>query len=546
MGLRFIRLFIYSVFSFILEKIKKIYFTTKYYNNSLRVSPPSRSYDMNNVPLLLELEDKNEKRLELLNRFHKNIWKLDNIGKKHLIELNKFNWLSKLDIKNQKNLVKNIILAWLKKNQNYNEKNWHHTITANRIIFLICCSHFTIRHDDMVYRAAITNNIVKQALHLNKNLAFINNKLDKIFILTALILVSVTFEGNQKLFQTSIKNLSNEIKGIVDRNGFVESKNPEDQFWLTHHLVLIREFLIFSQNTVPEFLDHNIQKIGSSYKGLLFSNNFLPLFNGCKDRDTSEFNKFLKAKNYKFDKKTKAHSYLIAKVKKFEIALDANNPPSDLNSQNYQAGCLSFEFLYGGKKVISNCGSANNFGGELPYLSQTTAAHSTLTINDTSSCLFQKNSLIRSYYGNSLIQKLKVYKKDLNTDKDTISIIAGHNGYQKNYNTMYERKIVVQENEGKLAGNELIIVAKKDLTFLNFALRFHILPDNKLIQTQGGDILLSVNNQGWKFKSSHTIKIEDSLYFAHQDKISESKCILVEGTLKDKVNNINWTLEKSN
>ena len=72
-------------------------------------------------------------------------------------------------------------------------------VTANRIIFWICCSHFTIRHDDMVYRAAITNNIVKQALHLNKNLAFINNKLEIIFILSALILVSVTFEGNQKL-----------------------------------------------------------------------------------------------------------------------------------------------------------------------------------------------------------------------------------------------------------------------------------------------------------------------------------------------------------
>ena len=148
----------------------------------------------------------------------------------------------------------------------------------------------------MVYRAAITNNIVKQALHLNRNLAFINNKLDKIFVLTALILVSVTFEGNQKLFQTSIKSLSNEIKGIADRNGFVESKNPEDQFWLIHHLVLIREFLIFSQNTVPEFLDHNIQKIGSNYKGLLFSNNFLPLFNGCKKETPQNLINFLKRK----------------------------------------------------------------------------------------------------------------------------------------------------------------------------------------------------------------------------------------------------------
>ena len=546
MNLSFIRLFIYSLGNLFLEKIRKIYFTTKYYNNSLKVTPPSRSYDMNNVPLLLELEDKNNKRIELINRFQKNVWKLENIGEKNLSELHKFTWLSQLDIKNQKKTAKDIIVEWLIKNNTYNEKNWHHVITANRLIFWICCSHFTIRNDDMVFRAKITNNIVKQALHLNKNLTFIHNKLDKILVLASLVLVSVTFEGNQKLFQNTIKNLSNEIKNIIDKNGFVESKNPEDQFWLLHHLILTREFLIFSQNTVPEFLDQNIQKIGDNYKSLLLSNNHLPLFNGAKNRDTLEFNKFLKAKNYKFEKKNKSHAYLISKIKKFEIALDANNPPTDLNSQNYQAGCLSFEFIYNGKKVISNCGSAHNFKGDLPYLSQTTAAHSTLTINDTSSCLFQKNKLIRSFYGNSLLQKLKVYKKDLNTDKDTISIISGHNGYQKKYNTLHERKIVIQENEGKLTGDELLIVAKKDLAFLNFSLRFHITPESKLIQTQGGDILLSVDNQGWRFRCSHPVKIEDSLYFAHYDKILESKCVLVEGVLKDKVNNINWTLEKAN
>ena len=75
MNLSFIRLFIYSLGNLFLEKIRKIYFTTKYYNNSLKVTPPSRSYDMNNVPLLLELEDKNNKRIELINRFQKNVWK---------------------------------------------------------------------------------------------------------------------------------------------------------------------------------------------------------------------------------------------------------------------------------------------------------------------------------------------------------------------------------------------------------------------------------------------------------------------------------------
>ncbi len=546
MNPRFVRLFIYSVGNMFLKKIQEIYFATDYYNNSLKVTPPSRSYDMNNVPLLSELEDKNKKRIELINRFKSNIWKFDSLGKKHSSKLNNFSWLSQMDIKKHKNLTKNIILEWLKKNHNYNQKNWCHNITATRLIFWICCSHFTIRSDDIIFRAAVTNNIIKQALHLNNNLTFIHNKLEKIFVLTALILVSVTFEGSQKLFQTSMKNLSNEIKNLIDRNGFVESKNPEDQFWLLHHIILIKEFLIFSQNNVPDFLDEHLQNVGSNYKGIVLSNNNLPLFNGTKNKDMTEFNKFIKAKGYKFEKKTNTHFYLISKIKKFEIILDANNPPSDLNSQNYQAGCLSFEFFYNGKKIISNCGSASNFGGELPFLSQTTAAHSTLTINDTSSCLFQRNRLIRSFYGNSLLHKLKVYKKDLNTDKDTISVIAGHNGYQKKYNALYERKIVISESNRTISGDELIIIAKKNLVFLNFSLRFHVTPNSKLIKTQGGDILLSVDNQAWKFKTSHNTKIEDSLYFANYDKILESQCILVEGVLKNKINSIKWTLKKTN
>lgn len=546
MNPRFLRLFIYSIGNLLLEKIYHLYFHTKYYNDSLKVTPPSRSYDMNNVPLLNELEDKNIKRIELVKKFQKNIWKLDNLGQQNLDELHKFSWLSSLDIKNDKKFVQGIILEWLKNNKNFNEKTWKHNVASSRLIFWICCSHFTTRSEDMVFRSALTNNIIKQAFHLNKNLNFIHNNLDRIYVLASLILTSVTFEGSQKLFQSSIKNLSNEIKNIVDKNGFVQSKNPEDQFWVLHHLILVKEFLIFSQNTVPEFLDQQIQKVGSNYKGLVLSNDRLPLFNGAKDRNTFEFNKFLKIKNYKFDKKTTAHSYLISKTKKFEIALDANDPPSDLYSHNYQAGCLSFEFLYNGKKILSNCGSANNFGNELSYLSQSSAAHTTMTINDTSSCLFQKNSLIRHYYGNSLIQKLKVYKKDLNTEKGIISIIAGHNGYQKQYNTMYERKIIIEEEKGQISGNELVIVAKKDLAFLNFSLRFHLTPEAKVIQTQGGDILVSVDNHGWRFKSSLDVKIESGLYFGSYDKVFDTKCVLIEGTLKDKVNNINWALEKTN
>ena len=64
-------------------------------------------------------------------------------------------------------------------------------------------------------------------------------------------------------------------------------------------------------------------------------------------------------------------------------------------------------------------------------LSRSTAAHSTLYINDTSSCTFQKNESINKIYGSSLVEKHKVTNKNYLENKDFYSIVASHNGYEK-------------------------------------------------------------------------------------------------------------------
>ena len=72
-------------------------------------------------------------------------------------------------------------------------------------------------------------------------------------------------------------------------------------------------------------------------------------------------------------------------------------------------------------------------------------------------------------------------------------------------------------------------------------------PNTKLIKTQGGDILLSLSNQGWKFTCDKgNLKIENNLYFANYEKVVVSQCIVVEGELNDSLNKIYWTLEKTN
>ena len=547
MNYRFINLFIASIYKYLKEKIKQIYFSTSLYNKTLSVVPPTRSYDMNNIPLLQEIIDQDEKIINIIKEFSKNIWKLDNIGNNNIHKLNAFSWLPLFDVKKDKVLVKNLILEWLKKYENYNSNAWSLNLISKRIIFWICCSHFTVRSEDLVFRNRVINSIIKQSFHLNKNINLLSKPIDRVFALVSLVLTSITFEGYQKLFQVSLKNLNTEAKSMIDKNGFVLSKDPEEQFWLLHHLFIVKEFLIFSQNTSPEFIDNLIVSVGNNLLGLYYSNNEIPLFNGSKKLNIENFNKLLKLKNYNFEKKNITHSYLYTKIKKFELMMDANNPPPDFKSQNYQSGCLSFEFLYNGEKIITNCGSAKNFSDNLSIISQSTAAHSTITINDTSSCLSQQNKLIKKYFGNSLKRKLKVYKKDIMKSKHFATVSAGHNGYNSNYNCLYERKITINDLEHKLLGEELIIITKKSNKNINYALRFHVIPETKLLQTQGGDILLSLHNQGWKFQTNKSnLKIEKNLYFANYDKIIESQCIVIEGKLNESLNKIEWSLEKTN
>ena len=111
-----------------------------------------------------------------------------------------------------------------------------------------------------------------------------------------------------------------------------------------------------------------------------------------------------------------------------------------------KAGCLSFELISNKQKVICNSGYGKYLSLKLLTLSRSTAAHSTLYINDTSSCIFQKNKSINKVYGNSLVQRHKVINKNYTEDKDFYSIVASHDGYEKKFGYIHTRSIKISKN----------------------------------------------------------------------------------------------------
>jgi uncharacterized heparinase superfamily protein len=530
------------------DRLREKKFRSSNYNVSLGGIQPHRIYESSNIFLIQDLINNDPIILNSVRRFTTNIWKITNLENDKEKKLHDFSWLPALNIKTEKELGCLIVDQWINNFSNYNEKYWTLDIITMRLINWISSYDIIFKNSDLIFRSKVINNIVKQSKHLFKNINLINNGIEKIKSLAALILVGNSFEQYEECTQFGLKNLEDEISNFINKDGFVKTKNPEDLFWTLYFLVLVKEWLILSRKQTPAFINIYINSLGICFKFLRFSNGDLPLFNGANQINTERFYEYLESRGYEFENmKNTFCGYAKIKSKKIEIFIDSNNPPTMLHSKNYQAGPLSFELVSNGIKFICNSGSGKNLDEELCYLSFSTAAHSTVTINDTSSCIFQKNKLIRKYFGNSLIEKHKIFKKEFKSDKEFVQCIIGHDGYQERFKILHERQITLFKNKSHIEGIDNLNCKNLKYKNLFFNVRFHIHPDIRITKTMGNDIFLSsTNGEGWIFRSPQIpAKIEKNLYFGNPNNIRESSFILLEGNIENENTNIIWHLEKA-
>ena len=356
------------------------------------------------------------------------------------------------------------------------------------------------------------------------------------------------FKENDSHYKIGIKELEKIIKNYFDENGFPKSRNPEEVFISIKYLILIREWFKEAQKPIPEFLNEIIYKCGYCYAILCCSNKQFPLFNGATEINHKDYDIFLKNQKYKFINKNHEVADLIKiKKKKFEFFIDCGNPPSNNFAKYYQAGCLAFELISSKQKVICNSGFGKYLSSKLTSLSRSTAAHSTLYLNDTSSCIFEKNESINKVYGNSLVQKHKIINKNYTEEKDFYFVEASHNGYEKKFGYIHTRSVKILKKEDKIFGKDELKKTKNYSNSLFYFVRFHIYPNTKIVKTKAGNsILISLaNGEGWLLKSeTNDFEIEKNIFLGNKNKIINNESVSISGTINKEIISIKWLIER--
>ena len=168
-------------------------------------------------------------------------------------------------------------------------------------------------------------------------------------------------------------------------------------------------------------------------------------------------------------------------------------------------------------------------------------------MNDTSSCSFQKNKSINKIYGNSLVQKHRVFNKNYIETKDFYSISATHNGYENNFGYLHTRSVKILKTEDKIFGEDNLKKTKNYSGPLIYFIRFHIYPGTKIVKTKAGNsVLISLsNNEGWLLESqTNNFEIEKNIFFGNKNKILNNESIFISGTIEDRTITVKWILKK--
>ena len=549
-SLKSIKLYFFSIFKLFFLNFRTFYYKSSYYNKKLITFIPDRIFYTPSTFLSASLSTISNDFYKIANATPELLWQTNLKDKLKFENLHSFLWLARVDRKNNKIITKDIIRSWINIFSNYNPNTWKMDIIAKRIIAWASNTDITLENSDKEYRDRFFLSIIKQSNFLSKNLNSLFHGSNKIICCAAIMLSGMIFKENESSYKVGIKELERIVKNYFDENGFPKSRNPEEVFICIKYLILIREWHKEAQRPIPDFLNEIISKCGNCYSMLSCSNKQFPLFNGATEINYKDYDVFLKTLKYKFTNKNYEISDLIKiKKNKFEFFIDCGNPPPNIFAKYYQAGCLAFELISKKQKVICNSGYGKYLSPKLTEISCSTAAHSTLYINDTSSCIFQKNKFINQIYGNSLIQKHRIIEKNYSENKDFYIIAASHNGYEKKFGYIHKRSVKISKKEDKIFGCDELKKTKNCSDSLNYFIRFHIYPNTKVVKTMAGNsILISLSNgEGWSlFSETNNFEIEKNIFLGNKNKIINNESVSMSGSIAQEIVSIKWIIEKVN
>jgi uncharacterized heparinase superfamily protein len=209
------------------------------------------------------------------------------------------------------------------------------------------------------------------------------------------------------------------------------------------------------------------------------------------------------------------------------LVADVGRPPPTALSQEAGAGCLSFEFSSGPQRIILNCGIPRSGDPAIHLAARSTAAHSTASIGEISSCRFlaRQGRWPERALAGWLLRRLgpvvvsgPPHVQAERAQKDQVQLLeASHDGYVSRFGLVHRRRWRLSGEGQWLEGEDVFVPEGLPSGGSQAVIRFHLAPGIKASRVQGGRTVMLVlpSREAWQFEVEHgQAGLEESIFFS--------------------------------
>ncbi len=465
--------------------------------------------------------------------------------------LHSFHWLRHFDAGGSEPVqehLRQLIAHWVRTHGTWHEIAWRPHVTARRLITWASFGRLILSNADVLFRSRVLLSMARQARHLLKTANTAPAGLDRMVAAIGLVQSGVSLPDGDARIAKGLHMLAEELGEQILPDGSHISRNPETVLSAASDLLSLVDAMTQRDLIVPVSIRRALDRMMPMIRFMLHGDGKLALFNGGTEGvggwaqtllsyDTGRTRETLHS--------AQAGYHRIACGQTLIIADCGLAPPGDM-SHGAHAGALSFELSVGDERVIVNGGTAPMKGAEWVQAMRATAAHSTVTIADTSSAHVVNGRWAQRFLGLRLTDGPIRIEHKRHENESGILLDTSHDGYAKPFGIVHERQIFVAHDGNDIRGEDRL-ASRGDIAARRFAARFHLHPSVKA--ARGADrksvVLTLPSGATWRFGADAEIDLADGVYLGSGDAIRKTQQIVIAGQTGAEPTTVKWALKKA-
>jgi len=399
-------------------------------------------------------------------------------------------------------------------------------VLARRVISLLSQAPLVLGDTDGKFYRRYLRGLAREIRYLRYAMIDIADGVPRLQVLIALCYASLCLANQAGHIRAAARRLSEELQRQILPDGGHISRNPGALIELLTDLLPLRQTFAARNIAPPPALLNAIDRMMPMLRFFRHGDGSFALFNGMSSAPSDVLATLLAYDD--------AHGAPMSNMSHTGFQrLDAGNtvvimdtgpaPPPSV-SQDAHAGCLSFELSSGTSRVVINCGMPSTGRDNWRSFARSTAAHSTLTHHDTSSCQFVEFSAVkRLLQGAPIVSGPADVESHREAVANGILLTTSHDGYLDRFGVAHRRVLMLAPDGTRLDGEDTVSLAPDARIKANetdYALRFHLHPSVKAsrLSDARGVMLVLPNRDVWTFEAlDDRVELEDSVFLAGND-----------------------------